>query len=463
MNLSNHPFLARVVSLLAATLFLSSCGGGGDIESDSSSSTTSATEAPVNSLGKASILEERVINNRLIELTIATSSFAEPTQVLVNLPEGYTTQKAWPLTFYLAGTNHTYKSFNEIYGGEELVVDYPSIVVSPNGKSGYWSDWYSNGAERAPRYETYLIQELLPLIENRFSTIRLRQGRAILGESMGGYGALMIASRHPDLFAAAASVSGTVNTNLIPNATVLSASPVIDGAAPDSIYGPRATEEVRWRGHNPFDLAENLRTLALWVGTADGLVHDPSIGETAIDQAGCGVEFGVSTASISLHERLLELGVDHTWRHFGAGCHSVPNFRRQIKEVLAFFQQTFAAANPAPRKLDHRAVEATFSVWNWSIQAERSRPLEFLTFKDASASGLTLSGSGLTQVTSPPFFPGIDQIAVEGGIPAFVKPDTEGRIQFSVDLGAPNAEQQYRPTSSTQVKTVTVNFRPSTR
>lgn len=453
-------FRLTLVNLVAVSIFLASCGRDSDSESKSELRTTSATESTVIALGDAQIIEERMVNNRLIELTISTSSFNEPTQVLVNLPKGYSSNKAWPVTFYLAGTNHTYQSFNEIYGGEALVADYPSIVVSPNGKSGYWSDWYNQGSEGPPKYETYLIYELLPLIERRFSTIGLRQGRAILGESMGGYGALMIASRHPDLFAAAASVSGTVNTNLILNAIVHSASPAIDGATPDSIYGPRATEEIRWRGHNPFDLAQNLDTLSLWVGTADGLVHDPSIGETAVDQSVCGVEYGVSTASITLHERLTELGVEHTWRFFGAGCHSVPNFQRQIKEVLAFFQGAFESPTPPPTNLSHSAIESNFSVWNWSIQADPARLLEFLTLKDASVSGLTLSGSGFTRVTSPPFFSGIKEVAVGGGMPGTVKPDSEGRVQFSVDLGPANLNQQYRPASETSIKSVTVNLRP---
>lgn len=453
--------LIQLVMAFMATTLLPSCGSDGKSEATNTSGRTSAMEVAAIPSGDARIVEEKQINERLIELAISTSSMTELTHVHVNLPAGYTPQKRWPLTFYLAGTSHTYKSFNEIYGGEELVANYPSIVVSPTGKSGYWSDWYNRGEGGPPLYETYLIKELLPLIEKRFSTLGLRQGRAILGESMGGYGALMIASRHPDLFAAAASVSGTVNTNLVPNAAVLTASPALDGALPDSIYGPRLLEEVRWRGHNPFDLATNLSSMALWLGTANGIMADPSIGEGPSDQAGCGVEFGVSSASASLHQRLTNLGIEHTWRDFGPGCHSVPNFRRQIKEVLALFQKTLESQQAAPSVISHSAIEPSFSVWNWTIEADPLRALEFMTVKAASSTGLTLSGSGLTQVTTPPFYKGIDRVTVQGASPAEVKPDSQGRIQFSVNLGQANTAQQYRPSSTTKVQTVTVKLNPA--
>ena len=46
---------------------------------------------------------------------------------------------------------------------------------------------------------------------------------------------------------------------------MLSASPEFQGGQPDAIYGPRATQEIRWHGHNPTDLAANLRGLDLQV------------------------------------------------------------------------------------------------------------------------------------------------------------------------------------------------------
>jgi S-formylglutathione hydrolase FrmB len=81
---------------------------------------------------------------------------------------------------------NTYATFNGFVDGVKLTAAYPSIVVSPNGDSGYWSDWYNGGAFGPPRYETYVIRQLVPLIDRTFRTIPRRSQRAVLGISMGG-------------------------------------------------------------------------------------------------------------------------------------------------------------------------------------------------------------------------------------------------------------------------------------
>ena len=121
-------------------------------------------------------------------------------------------------------------------------------------------------------YETYHLDQLIPLIDARFRTIGRRAGRAVIGESMGGYGVMTYAARHPDLFASAVSLSGAVDTNYRAGAWRSSARVrPIQGGQPDAIYGPRISDEVRWHGHNPTDLADNLRDVDLQVRTAEGI------------------------------------------------------------------------------------------------------------------------------------------------------------------------------------------------
>ena len=79
------------------------------------------------------------------------------------------------------------------------------IVVMPEGGDG----WYTDSATVPnDRYESHLVRELLPEIDNRYRTIGERRGRAIAGLSMGGYGAFKAALKRPGLFALAASFSG---------------------------------------------------------------------------------------------------------------------------------------------------------------------------------------------------------------------------------------------------------------
>jgi S-formylglutathione hydrolase FrmB len=394
----------------------------------------------------ASIIEEKVLGPRVIELTIETPAFAEPTHVDVDLPTGYESEPArhWPVSYFLAGTMNTYASFNSIVGGVELTKEFPSIVVSPNGNSGYWSDWWNGGADGPPEYETFVVDQLIPLIDERFRTLADRGHRAIAGVSMGGYGSLMIAARHPDLFGEAASISGADDSNLPELAAALSVSSTFDGGLPDAIYGPRLTEEVRWRGHNPVDLAENLRGLDLQVRTADG-IPNPAIGEQllSVDTVSCLVEAGVWHGSTSLNSRLDALGIPHLWKDYGPGCHTPPNFKREIVDTIATFTEQFTDPPPAPSTFDYRSIEPQFSVYGWSVAADPARALEWMRLLDVGRRSLTVVGSGMTTVTTPPLFRGAAKVVLSGATRRAAVPDAAGRITFQVDLGPADRTQAY--------------------
>ncbi|MEV4422390.1 alpha/beta hydrolase-fold protein [Patulibacter sp. NPDC049589] len=412
----------------------------------------------------AQIVSERRVSARVVELQVSTPALAAPTRVTVDLPAGYDAQpdRRWPVTYFLAGTMNNDRAFNDIVGGLKLTEGYPSIVVSPDGDNGsYWSDWYNGGAFGAPKFETYVSDQLIALIDRRFRTIADRSQRVIAGVSMGGYGAVMLAARHPDRYAAVASISGVVDNSLVPTGAVLSISSTFDGGPVDAIYGPRATQEIRWRGHNPTDLAGNLRDLDLQVRTADGLPN-PGIGEQLLsaDTVSCVVEAGVYAASVSFHRTLVSAGIPHAWKDYGSGCHTPENFQRQIVDVLRQFQTVLAHPRPVPASFSYSSIEPDFDIWGWHVAADRRRAAEFLRLDDAGASGLTLTGSGLTTVTSPPSFAGVPRVDLAGATAGSVVPDPAGRIRFVVDLGPPDAAQQLTPGATTRRVRRAVSLRP---
>jgi S-formylglutathione hydrolase FrmB len=387
----------------------------------------------------------------VVELTISTPAFAAPTKVDVDLPTGYAAHpsRRWPVTYFTAGTMNHYNTFNTFVDGVKLTRGYPSLIVSPDSNSGYWSDWYNDGALGPPEYETFVIDQLIPLIDARFRTIPNRSHRLIFGISMGGYGSMMFAARHPDLFAAAASLSGAVDSNLPANGAVLSASSTFDGAPPDAIYGPRLTQEVRWRGHNPTDLAANLRGLDLEVRTANG-IPNPAIGEdpASADTVSCVVEQGVHMASIDLHDKLDALHVPHTWKDYGPGCHTAPNFTREIADTLTGFKRVLAHPPKSPKRFNYRSIEPRFEVWGWHVKADPGRALEFVRMKHAGRHGVTLVGSGRTKVTTPPYFRHAKSVkVVTAGKRRVLVPDRRGRLHVTVRLGPPHPDQQYTDAS----------------
>ncbi|MEU6229244.1 alpha/beta hydrolase family protein [Streptomyces sp. NPDC047042] len=425
----------------------------------------------------AAITGEQWVTQRTVSLTIATPSFTTPAKVEVTLPTGYAAAptRRWPVTYFLAGTNGDQTMFRTTADGESLTASYPSIVVSPSanplegvvntggtipgGNSGYWSDWYNNGAGGPPMYETFVTKQLIPLIEANFRTVPDRAHRAVMGASMGGYGALMLTARHPDLFAATSSLSGAADSNWIPGAAVLSLSPALDLAAPDSIYGPRVTNEVRWRGHNPTDLAGNLGSVDVQLYTGNGVPGAVEVGDPAAWTA-CVLESGiVNPETYSLHNRLVSLGVPHTFTSYNWGCHTPAMFKQEITESLGRFTNRFSQDTSNPASFDYRSIEPEFGVFGWSVTADPNRASEFLDLRDVSADGFTVTGSGTTRVMTPPLFDGASAVTVMiNGVPSIVVPDAEGRLTVLVDLGPADQDQQYSLGSVTDVRTSVVRF-----
>jgi len=72
----------------------------------------------------------------------------------------------------------------------------PLIILMPDGDDSF----YINGDYGD--YETYIVSELVGLVDQEFPTAGTRETRFIGGLSMGGYGALYLGMRHPDLFSA---------------------------------------------------------------------------------------------------------------------------------------------------------------------------------------------------------------------------------------------------------------------
>ena len=425
----------------------------------SSGADVASASAPAR--GNPAHITSMVRSGRVVTLTISTPAFTTPTKVDVDLPTSYDAQprRRWPVTYVLAGTMNTYASFNNVVHGVLLTKDFPAIVVSPNGDSGYWSDWYNNGALGPPEYETYVIDQLIPLIDATFRTIPTKAERAITGVSMGGYGAAMLAAEHPDLFADLSSISGADDSNLPFLAAAISVSSTFDGGAVDAIYGPRATQAVRWHGHNPVDLASNLRGLNIQVRTANG-IPNPGIGEqpASADSVSCLVEAGVHAGSVDLHDALTRLGIAHLWKDYGAGCHTQPNFEREITDTLRVFTQEFAHPTQATSTFGYASIKPSFSVYGWHISADSHRALEFLRLTEVSSRGLTLAGSGLTKVTTPGLFRGDRRVSLTGATTDSATPDSAGRITFTVDLGAADTQQQYAPGAATNVRTVIVRL-----
>ena len=83
----------------------------------------------------------------------------------------------------------------------------PMIVVMPDCFTYYGGSQYINSSATGD-YEDYLINEIVPFVDENFRTVKDKNSRAGMGKSSGGYGALIMAMRHADIFGLACSTSG---------------------------------------------------------------------------------------------------------------------------------------------------------------------------------------------------------------------------------------------------------------
>ena len=122
------------------------------------------------------------------------------------LPAHYDTLHSFPVLYLLHGYSGDHRNWSELTNLMTYGAELGVIIVMPNAANS----WYVNSAgEPNARYEDFIINDLRTYIEHRFHVDTTR--RAIAGLSMGGYGAVMLALRHPRLYRFAGSLSGTLS------------------------------------------------------------------------------------------------------------------------------------------------------------------------------------------------------------------------------------------------------------
>jgi len=125
----------------------------------------------------------------------------------VILPSDYDASPTtrYPVLYLLHGLTGHYSDWVTRTNIADYAAAYRMIIVTPEGNDG----WYSDSATvTTDKYETYILNELIPDVQQRYRTIEARYGRAIAGLSMGGYGSIKFGLKSPSTFVFAASMSG---------------------------------------------------------------------------------------------------------------------------------------------------------------------------------------------------------------------------------------------------------------
>ncbi len=363
------------------------------------------TEAAlVDSPSSLQLVQERVVSPRVRDYTFTTPALDAPTSVRVLLPTSYQpgSTRRYPVLYLLHGGAGQYTDWTTAGSAEQLTEGLDLIVVMPDaGRSAWYTDWYRAGLGGQPRWESYHVGQLVPWVDAHLPTRGTRSGRAVVGLSSGGFGALSYASRHQDLFVAAAGFSGALDTNAPPvvSGLVVGTLAVQDRGDQSSFWGLRATDEVRWRGHNPWDLAENLRQTALTVRAGNGEAGGEFGGGGPADPGGYFLEYATHTQTVSFHERLGTLGIDHVYEDYGPGTHSYAYWDRDLRKTLPTLMDVFAEDRDDPTAFRTTAVEPSFGSYGWTVDVTRPA-LEFATLDVRGPGSFSVSGSGTAAVTT---------------------------------------------------------------
>jgi S-formylglutathione hydrolase FrmB len=408
------------------------------------------TLAPAAAAKPATLVKTEQLDPRLSELTFTTPALAAETHVRVLVPSNFDAsgKTRYPVLYLLHGAIDDWKSWTDKGDAEAITKDAQLIVVMPDaGQFGEYTNWFNDGAFGPPEWETYHVGQLIPWIDAHYPTRARRGGRAVAGLSMGGFGAMSYAARHPGLFVSASSFSGAVDTNSAGLWAVAAAGDLTDGShTPGAIFGPPQTEESRWREHNPWDLAPNLEGLSLTLRTGNGQPGGPG------GDSGDPIEAEVHTESVSMHDRLVQLGLPHVWDDYGAGGHAWFYWQRDLRETLPGIMKTFAHPPAAPSPFDFRAVEPAYDIYGWSVKIDRPA-LEFSELRAASARGFKLLGSGSAKVRTARYYkPGsLVRVTIRTGAGTKAlkrRAGKAGRVTIPVPIGPGNPNQQYSPAAA---------------
>ncbi|WP_113692130.1 alpha/beta hydrolase [Amycolatopsis albispora] len=297
--------------------------------------------------GRAVVLEERLVGDRMLELLVRSPALGADVGVRLLLPEDYGSNpgKRWPTLYLLHGCcsaaeGHVeWTTYSDV---EDYTEDLDALIVMPEaGDVGFYSDWLSG-----PAWETFHLTELRRLLEHRY---RSGHVRTVAGLSMGGFGALSYAGRHPGMFRAAASYSGVVHTTLggEPGARGLMELIAGFGEDPLKLWGDPVEQARIWAAHNPYDLARRLRGTAVFIASGNGEPGPLDPPGTAADP----LEEVLGAEAVATADRLREVGVSVTTCLYGPGTHTWPYWERELHRSLPMLAKAMGVPFTPPEPL----------------------------------------------------------------------------------------------------------------
>lgn len=215
----------------------------------------------------------------------------------VVVPDSYDENSSeYPVLYLLHGGRGSFRDWLTAVPDSMLVHkmadQYNIIIVLPDG--GALSYYFDSPTMEESQYMSYISQDLRKEVDSRYRTISEKIGRAIAGLSMGGHGAFYIATKNPELYSAAGSMSGVMDINPrtwdVPDEFVQTRLGTFE-----ELLGPPEDPDNPYRDY-----------------TAVGLVDQMKENDVQLIFE-CGVDDFLIETSRTLHQKLLENGMPHVY------------------------------------------------------------------------------------------------------------------------------------------------------
>lgn len=272
----------------------------------------------VNAQGK--IVEENKIHSNILHHDV---------RYAVYLPPDYDrSARSYPVVYLLHGftDDHTgWVQFGEINRlADDAIAEGkipPMIIVMPDADSSF----YINSYDGRENYEDFFIKEFMTSVEKTFRIKAEKRYRGVAGLSMGGYGSLIYALKHPELFAAVAPLSAAVwDDETLASMPDASYNNVLAGLYGRGLKGQQRLTET-WYNNSPLKLietkpAESLKQVRYWID--------------------CGDDDFLTKGNSRLHIALLNKNVPHEFR-VRDGAHTWTYWRAGIIPALSFIGDSF--------------------------------------------------------------------------------------------------------------------------
>lgn len=280
------------------------------------------------------------VKGKLAFETFKSASLGRDVPYSIYLPPSYETKTdaRYPVVVFLHGLFEDEKRWTAAGRGVEVLdklIDEKKIgemiVAVPDAARGF--GFYTNAKNGGEKWEDAIVADFVPFLDSKYRTVADRKGRALLGCSMGGYGAIKIAFRHPALFSAVAAHSPALfpadleqlpeyAENLINNPKSFLNKPI------RQTFGDPIDAQF-WKENNPFFIVEQDKT------PKDLKIYF-DCGETD--------RFSFDKGTKALHELLEMKGVPHE-SALRPGSHGWEFIHDNLPRSFEFIDKAFRSAS----------------------------------------------------------------------------------------------------------------------